>query len=87
MSLIQSALESIILNNDVSLVVVTAVAYDYILNFSREVSNFSTLRLFCGSQSTKCKPWTSVSTIFVIVRYIGLCWIMILSLSMFNDHK
>ncbi|KAF8126692.1 hypothetical protein EV363DRAFT_559280 [Boletus edulis] len=68
MSLIQSALESIILNNDVSLVVVTAVAYDYILNFSREVDYIW------------CKPWTSVSTIFVIVRYIGLCWIMILSL-------
>ncbi|KAF8427616.1 hypothetical protein L210DRAFT_3135880 [Boletus edulis BED1] len=23
-----------------------------------------------------CRPWTWVSTMFVIVRYIGLCWVM-----------
>ncbi|KAF8452900.1 hypothetical protein L210DRAFT_3755841 [Boletus edulis BED1] len=61
---IQSALELIVLNNYLSVLTVTAVVYDYILTFSREV------------EYIWLRPWTWVSTMFVVVRYIGLCWIM-----------
>ncbi|KAF8119679.1 hypothetical protein EV363DRAFT_1461469 [Boletus edulis] len=40
---IQSALELLVLNNHLSVLIVSAVVYDYILTFSREVSHsFST---------------------------------------------
>ncbi|KAF8122305.1 hypothetical protein EV363DRAFT_1182854 [Boletus edulis] len=57
-----SALESIRVDNCVSLVIVTAIVYDYILNFSREV------------EYIWCKPWTSITAMYVLVRYIGLYW-------------
>ncbi|KAF8424394.1 hypothetical protein L210DRAFT_3653489 [Boletus edulis BED1] len=66
---LKSVLESIVLNDYLSLAVVTAVGYDYILNFSREI------------EYVWRKPWTWVSTIFVVLRYIGLCWIMTVALT------
>ncbi|KAF8428904.1 hypothetical protein L210DRAFT_3563668 [Boletus edulis BED1] len=56
---LQSLLEQVVLNNYLTLVVITAVVYDYVLTFSRE-----------------CKPWTRVSAMFVVIRYIGLCWVV-----------
>ncbi|KAF8126709.1 hypothetical protein EV363DRAFT_1523971 [Boletus edulis] len=64
---IQSALGSLVLNNYLSLAMVTAVVYDYILIFSKEI------------EYIWCRPWTWVSAMFVIVRYIGLCWIITLT--------
>ncbi|KAF8444574.1 hypothetical protein L210DRAFT_3642836 [Boletus edulis BED1] len=61
---IQTILELIVLNNYTSLILVTGVVYDYILTFPGEI------------EYIWCKPWTWVSTMFVVVRYIGLCWIM-----------
>ncbi|KAF8553840.1 hypothetical protein OG21DRAFT_1509602 [Imleria badia] len=50
------------MNDYVSVATITAVIYDYFLNFSREVDY------------VWCRSWTWVSTIFVVVRYIGLTW-------------
>ncbi|KAF8122281.1 hypothetical protein EV363DRAFT_1182873 [Boletus edulis] len=61
---VQSALQSFVLANYLSLATITAVVYDYILTFSREV------------EYVWCQPWTWVSTMFIVVRYIGLCWIV-----------
>jgi len=63
-----STLQLLVLNNYVSLIVVTVVVYDYILTFSKEI------------EYVWCKPWTWVSTIFLVVRYIGLYWIMTIAL-------
>ncbi|KAN0080107.1 hypothetical protein V8E55_009673, partial [Tylopilus felleus] len=52
---LQSALESLQWNNYISLVITTAVIYDYLLVFAREV-NYVWHR-----------PWTWVSTMFVVV--------------------
>ncbi|KAF8126702.1 hypothetical protein EV363DRAFT_1452742 [Boletus edulis] len=62
---VQSALEYIVPLNYICLVMVTAVVYDFILTFSREI------------EYIWCKHWTWVSTMFVVIRYIGLCWVMI----------
>ncbi|KAF8126715.1 hypothetical protein EV363DRAFT_1173759 [Boletus edulis] len=64
---IQTTLELLVLNNYVSLIIVTAASYDYILTFSREIEYIWS------------RPWTWISTMFVVVRYIGLCWIITLT--------
>jgi len=64
-SLVQSIETSVI----IPVVVITVVAYDYILTFSKEVDN------------VWCKPWTRVSTLFLIVRYLGLLWAVLLALT------
>ncbi|KAF8428915.1 hypothetical protein L210DRAFT_3563711 [Boletus edulis BED1] len=61
---LQSLLEPVVLNNYITLVIITAVVYDYVLTFSREI------------EYIWCKPWTRVSAMFVVVRYIGLCWVL-----------
>ncbi|KAF8119697.1 hypothetical protein EV363DRAFT_1196273 [Boletus edulis] len=61
---LQSLLEQVVLNNYLTLVVITAVVYDYVLTFSREI------------EYIWCKPWTRVSAMFVVIRYIGLCWVV-----------
>ncbi|KAF8452924.1 hypothetical protein L210DRAFT_3755861 [Boletus edulis BED1] len=66
---VQSDLQHVVLDNYLSLAAITAVVYDYILTFSREV------------EYVWCRPWTWVSTMFVIVRYIGLYWIMTAALT------
>ncbi|KAF8122298.1 hypothetical protein EV363DRAFT_1301244 [Boletus edulis] len=81
---IQSTLQFLVLKNYVTLAAITAVVYDYVLTFSREVSHpfftsLSCLIMYKG----RCRPWTWVSTMFVVVRYIGLYWIVTLALSMF----
>ncbi|KAF8126824.1 hypothetical protein EV363DRAFT_1224222 [Boletus edulis] len=53
-------LESLYLNNCVSLVMVAAVTYDYLLTFSDEIEYIWKRR------------WTWVSTVFLLVRYMGL---------------
>ncbi|KAF8125313.1 hypothetical protein EV363DRAFT_1104055, partial [Boletus edulis] len=65
---LQSVLELIVLNNYVSLVIVVPAIYDYILTFSREIDY------------VWCKHWTWVSTMFIVVRYIGFCWIIVVAL-------
>ncbi|KAF8434807.1 hypothetical protein L210DRAFT_2565353 [Boletus edulis BED1] len=57
---LQSALENLVQNNYQSIILVVAVAYDYILIFSKEV------------EYVWCRPWSWVSTMFVLVRYVGL---------------
>ncbi|KAF8427647.1 hypothetical protein L210DRAFT_3508914 [Boletus edulis BED1] len=89
---LQSLLESVVLNNyitrttahkSVDVVIITAVVYDYVLTFSREVfhllyTSVSRLTIY----KDRCKPWTRVSAMFVVVRtslsirYIGLCWVL-----------
>ncbi|KAF8119702.1 hypothetical protein EV363DRAFT_1196235 [Boletus edulis] len=61
---LQSLLEPVVLSNYLTFVVITAVVYDYILTFSREI------------EYIWCKPWTRVSAMFVVIRYIGLCWVV-----------
>jgi len=50
------------MNEYVSLTILTAVIYDYVLMFSREMDY------------VWHRPWTWVSTMFVLVRYLGLSW-------------
>ncbi|KAF8135444.1 hypothetical protein EV363DRAFT_1395946 [Boletus edulis] len=58
---IQTILELIVLNNYTS----------------RTITHNSVILTFPGEiEYIWCKPWTWVSTMFVVVRYIGLCWIM-----------
>ncbi|KAF8549538.1 hypothetical protein OG21DRAFT_1500343 [Imleria badia] len=54
--------------NHVSLVMLSAVGYDYILTFSNEIEYIWN------------KPWTWVSTLFILVRYLGLFNLVIYSL-------
>ncbi|KAF8125332.1 hypothetical protein EV363DRAFT_638843 [Boletus edulis] len=61
---LQSLLEPVVLSNYLTFVVITAVVYDYVLTFSREI------------EYIWCKPWTRVSAMFVVIRYIGLCWVV-----------
>ncbi|KAF8122303.1 hypothetical protein EV363DRAFT_1456629 [Boletus edulis] len=61
---IQSILQFIILNDYLSIASVAVVVYDYTLTFSRELDY------------VWFRPWTWVSTMFVVVRYIGLYWTM-----------
>jgi len=61
---IQPDFGNIVQNNYITLAVATAVLYDYILTFSRELDYIW------------CRPWTWVSTLFVVVRYVGLCYVM-----------
>jgi len=46
--------------------IVTAVTYDYVLTFSREVHYIWH------------RPWTWVSTMFLLVRYVGLCGVILI---------
>ncbi|KAF8452685.1 hypothetical protein L210DRAFT_2051569 [Boletus edulis BED1] len=57
---LQSAVSSIVENNYVTLVILTAVGYDYILTFSEEIEYIWN------------KPWTRVSILFVLVG--SLSW-------------
>ncbi|KIJ64682.1 hypothetical protein HYDPIDRAFT_28053 [Hydnomerulius pinastri MD-312] len=56
----QDLLANIQLGNYIALVITTAVVYDYVLTLLREIEYIWK------------KPWTSMSTIFFVVRYIGL---------------
>ncbi|KAF8452886.1 hypothetical protein L210DRAFT_681009 [Boletus edulis BED1] len=60
----QTTLEHLVVNNYISLAGITVVVYDYIITISREI------------EYIWLRPWTWVSMMFVVVRYIGLCWIM-----------
>jgi len=62
---LQATLELLQMNDYVSVVIVTAVIYDYVLVFSREIDY------------VWHRPWTWVSTIFVLVRYLGLSFAII----------
>ncbi|KAF8452921.1 hypothetical protein L210DRAFT_3520008 [Boletus edulis BED1] len=57
-----SFLQSLVLNNYLCLACITVVVYDYALTFSSELDY------------VWCRPWTWVSTMFVVVRYIGIYW-------------
>ncbi|KAF8122270.1 hypothetical protein EV363DRAFT_1182843 [Boletus edulis] len=61
---IRSALQLLVLNNYITVAGLTVVVYDYALTFSRELDY------------VWCQSWTWVSTMFVVVRYIGLYWIV-----------
>ncbi|KAF8442242.1 hypothetical protein L210DRAFT_3644387 [Boletus edulis BED1] len=59
-----STLESMTIiqqNNYITFVILTVIGYDYVLSFSNEIEYIWS------------KPWTSVSTLFLFVRYAGLC--------------
>jgi len=57
---IQSIVQLQLLNNIVSLSGIAIVAYDYVLTFPTEVEYIWS------------KPWTWLSTLFLIVRYVGI---------------
>ncbi|KAI9457547.1 hypothetical protein HD554DRAFT_1769883 [Boletus coccyginus] len=57
---VQSGLEFLQLNDYISVVIVTAILYDYFLTFSREIDY------------VWCKPWSWVSIMYILVRYVGL---------------
>ncbi|KAI9566851.1 hypothetical protein HD554DRAFT_2272914 [Boletus coccyginus] len=67
-SALQSELTALQQNNYVTLAILIAVGYDYVLTFSNEIEYFWT------------KPWTWVSTLFVLVRYCGLYQIVVSAL-------
>ncbi|KIK97381.1 hypothetical protein PAXRUDRAFT_136390 [Paxillus rubicundulus Ve08.2h10] len=56
---IQSILAAIQLNDYQSVAIATAVGYDTILTFVNEI------------EYVWKRPWSRVSTLFVIVRYVG----------------
>ncbi|KAF8452703.1 hypothetical protein L210DRAFT_3639180 [Boletus edulis BED1] len=58
---LQSAVLSIVENNYITLGILTAIVYDYILTFSDEIEYIWN------------KPWTRVSGLYILVRYCGLC--------------
>ncbi|KAG9315358.1 hypothetical protein JVU11DRAFT_4503 [Chiua virens] len=60
-----SFVASIQQNNYVTLAIIIAVAYDYVLTFLRELKYIWS------------KPWSRVSTLFVLVRYCGLFSVII----------
>ncbi|KAF8548764.1 hypothetical protein OG21DRAFT_1500821 [Imleria badia] len=64
-----SALEALETFAYTPVIITTVVGYDYLLTFSREID------------TVWCRPWTWVSTLFVIVRYVGLCWAVTLGLA------
>ncbi|KAI9570989.1 hypothetical protein HD554DRAFT_233238 [Boletus coccyginus] len=57
---LQSVVAALRFNNYISLVIATAVTYDYIITFPEEI-------YYIWS-----KPWSSVSAMFFVVRYMGL---------------
>ncbi|KAF8442257.1 hypothetical protein L210DRAFT_3202252 [Boletus edulis BED1] len=59
-SAIQSALTSLQQNNYVTLAILTVLGYDYALAFSNEIEYIWN------------KPWTWVSTLYILVRYVGI---------------
>jgi hypothetical protein len=59
-STLQSALTGLQQNNYLTLAILTAVGYDCVLAFTNEIEYIWT------------KPWTWVSTLFILVRYVGL---------------
>ncbi|KAI9571034.1 hypothetical protein HD554DRAFT_2327125 [Boletus coccyginus] len=61
---LESSLGLLFLNDYASLVIITAVVYDYILTFSGEIAYIW------------CRPWTYVSALFILIRYVGLCWVV-----------
>ncbi|KAF8119650.1 hypothetical protein EV363DRAFT_1423514 [Boletus edulis] len=83
---VQSTLQLLVLNNCLALAGITAVVYDYVLTFSREVSSLLYFRFMLIMYKVEFvwgRPWSWVSTMFVVVRYIGLYWIVTAALSMF----
>jgi len=64
-SALQTLLEYVVMDNYSCLVIMTAMVYDHFLMFASEVEYIWN------------KPWTLVSTLFVIVRYGGFCVFMI----------
>jgi hypothetical protein len=58
-SVLQSTLTSLQQNNYVSVAILSAVGYDYVLTFFDEIEYIWT------------KPWTWVSTLFILARYVG----------------
>ncbi|KAF8843543.1 hypothetical protein BDN67DRAFT_964367 [Paxillus ammoniavirescens] len=64
---IQSVMASLQLSNYIAVVMTTAVGYDYILTFSREV------------EYVWKRPWSWISTLFVVVRYMGCLSAMVQS--------
>jgi hypothetical protein len=59
---LESTLELLRTNDYISFIIVTIVIYDYVLIFSKEVDY------------VWHRHWSWVSTMFVLVRYIGLSW-------------
>ncbi|KAF8442244.1 hypothetical protein L210DRAFT_938731 [Boletus edulis BED1] len=56
---LESALIGLLQNDYTTLAVLTAVGYDYILTLTNEIEYIWT------------KPWTWVSTLYLLVRYVG----------------
>jgi len=67
-SALQSDLEALRLSDVITLVIITTVIYDYILTLSSEIEYIWN------------KPWTIMSTLFLVIRYLGLCGFVVASL-------
>ncbi|KAI9574382.1 hypothetical protein HD554DRAFT_2165880 [Boletus coccyginus] len=68
-SSLESTLKNIQISGYTAVIIITVVGYDYILTLSREIDNIWR------------RPWTRVSVLFLVVRYIGLCWGITLALT------
>ncbi|KAF8126698.1 hypothetical protein EV363DRAFT_1452740 [Boletus edulis] len=78
---IQSALELLVLNNHLSVLIVSAVVYDYILTFSRESTFGYGAPIIIEIQRPQCfhsadRGLGFPQCLLPCVRYIGLCWIV-----------
>ncbi|KIJ66442.1 hypothetical protein HYDPIDRAFT_26793 [Hydnomerulius pinastri MD-312] len=65
---LQTSLWALRFGDCFSLVMATAVVYDYTLTFAQEV------------EYVWKRPWTSLSTLFVVLRYFGLPLAMVYAL-------
>ncbi|KAI9566849.1 hypothetical protein HD554DRAFT_2315251 [Boletus coccyginus] len=74
-SALQSELTALQQNNYVTLAILIAVGYDYVLTISDEIEYLWT------------KSWTWVSTLFVLVRYCGLYHLAVSALCMCNMKR
>ncbi|KAI9566859.1 hypothetical protein HD554DRAFT_2174024 [Boletus coccyginus] len=64
-SALQSELTNLQQNNYVTLAILISVGYDYVLTLSDEIEHIW------------ARPWTRMSTLFVLVRYCGLYYLVI----------
>jgi len=70
--MVYDLLKSIRLYDYSGVMMMSAVGYDYFLTLSNEIDY------------VWCRKWTWVSTLFVVIRYTGLCWIVSSALNRSN---
>ncbi|KIJ16569.1 hypothetical protein PAXINDRAFT_11019 [Paxillus involutus ATCC 200175] len=70
-----SILSSLQLNDYTSVAAMTVVVYDYVLTFASESIfgwvNYVLTDTTSNDASSQKRPWSWVSTLFIVVRYLG----------------